>query len=105
MTKEFSLNCKNQINKSRAYVCARMIVENGKIILSDAGIYSESASSLTTFHAREAYFEVLSSEGDSFQEAHDNAFKVLQALKDISPIHRKIHDIIISGQDIVTAKY
>jgi hypothetical protein len=63
--------------KHKAYVCLKHKIVEGFPYFSYASIYSESARNLTTCGG-ELYTDVFEVEGDSFQNALDNAMGVLR---------------------------
>jgi hypothetical protein len=90
---------------SKAYVCAKVVNQDGKLVVVDARIYSSPSTSLTTIGGQEMYMQVCESSGldADYDSAYRAAFQILKDLAFLTP-YSIIFDLV-SKNDSAQKKY
>jgi hypothetical protein len=89
----------------KAYVCAKVVHQDGKLVVVDARIYSSPSTSLTTFGGQEMYMQVCESSGldSDYDSAYRAAYQILKDLAFLAP-YSMIFDLV-SKNEAVQKKY
>ena len=83
---------------SKAYVCAKVVNQDGKLVVVDARIYSSPSTSLTAYTNKEMYMQVYECSGVDYESAHESAYRAIEGFAFMLP-YKIIFDFIKKNEE------
>lgn len=83
----------------KAYACAKAVIKEGNLVIVDCRIYSEPASSLTLL-MKEIYLEIISINGNDYDEAWKNTYNALESIGSINPCHKICFEFVKKNNEV-----